>query len=580
MGGDRPASQNNFDTSDVYAIITSMSHLRPKLRATVTAFASSLMIATMVAGGASAANPPKNTGNATPPAWTPPAAEGFDDREVTPDPHAAADTMTLNQLSGTMRGSSLPPRRGHLNRASSSTVPLAGSARFRVRADNVPFGSLNPIYTHDVSVAGPDVEPATISNNIGGTTYHVGAYAHWTGTAYVGEVVTATALSSSGYSPLQRTTLYMPAGYTDFGDAWLSESVFDDGVAPRRIYVTGIVFNRDAAGNGVSPSSIRTWYSNNGGQTWSGGWPIDERAASQGVVDKPATDVSAYSGTRGHFYVAYTDFGTPQRLLLRRNSNGVTPFCNAVAPIRCYSPGFTEAVITDQNNPIGAQVVVNPTNGHVYVLWQAQTATGSQIRMRRSIDGSVTGFEAGEIVVANNFVSPRTVANGMRSTTLPHARFNAVTNQVMVTWHGSDSSSNGNAVYYTAFDPDTVQPWSSTPSRVRIDAAGEQFQPAVDNDDYGNPLITYYSTQNDGGGRYQPFGVYLSTGGGVLTGPSPLHSQLNDNRWPAGNPVFIGDYHDNFYWSGFDADGSRWNTSWTPFLSSVQELDTHITGVK
>src|SRR6266498_2280363 len=40
-----------------------------------------------------AANPPKNTGKAKPPAWSKPALDWFDDHPVTPDPKAKPDPL-------------------------------------------------------------------------------------------------------------------------------------------------------------------------------------------------------------------------------------------------------------------------------------------------------------------------------------------------------------------------------------------------------------------------------------------------------------------------------------------------------
>lgn len=526
----------------------------------------------VVTVNASGANPPRNTGNARVPHWVRPEIE-FDD--FTPG-YPRADVFAPPDF-GTRPVSSVALPEALLLRAPKmgvQSVPLAGSRRFRlVTPNNVPGGPLNPIFHHAVSngtASNPDAEPATISNDIAGATRHVAGWFQWDGNDWNLRAGGTSTLNSTGFTPLAITNLAYPSGYTVSADPWLSQNSFDDGVAPRRIYLTGIVFNRDANGAGVSPSLIRTWYSNDGGATWNGGWNVDSRAAGQPFLDKPATDVSAYSGTRGYFYAAYVEFGNgTQRLLARRNTNGVAGRCNAVSPIRCYPPTFSEAEITAANNPQGAQVVVNPTNGRVYVLWYTQT-NPSTIRMRRSNDGTMTGFEPGEIIVANNFTFTWDVAPGMRSPTLPHARFNSVTNRLMLTWHGMDAGSQTSAVYYTSFDPDALIPGSPVPARVRIDAFGHQHQPSLDHDDFGNVLVTYYSNQADlNNERYQLYGVYLSSGGGILTGPSVLNATQNP-------PAFVGDYRDNFYWTATDVDGGRWNTSWVPST----ERRTYVTGVK
>jgi hypothetical protein len=534
------------------------------------------LLVMLIAGIAYGGNPPKNTGNAKVPEWVSPPIE-FDDNSRG---YPRADLFAPTDF-GTRPVSSVALAeaiRSRGRKTGSNSVALAGSSRFRlVTPQNVPGGLLNPIYHHGVSngtTANPDAEPATISNNIGGATRHVAGWFQFDGNDWSLQAGGTSTLTSTGFTPMAITNLALPAGYTVSADPWLSQSTFDDGVAPRRIYLTGIVFNRDANGNGVSPSLIRTWFSNDGGATWNNGWNVDSRLAGEPFLDKPATDVSSYSGTRGYFYAAYVEFGDngTQRLLAGRNINGVSGRCNAVSPFRCYQPTFTRTEITAANFPQGAQVVTNPANGHVYILWYTQTSP-STIRMRRSIDGTMTGFEPGEIIVANNFNYTWDVVpppNGMRSPTLPHARFNPVTNRLMLTWHGTDAGSQTSAVYYTSFDPDALVPGSPVPTRTRIDAAGHQHQPSLDNDDFGNVMITYYSNQADGLNRsFQLYGVYLSSAGAVLSGPTVLNATQNA-------PGFVGDYRDNFYWTSTDIDGARWNTSWVP--SATRR--TTITGVK
>lgn len=362
-------------------------------------------------------------------------------------------------------------------------------------------------------------------------------------------------LTSTDFQPGPITTLMNPGGYSTYGDNWTSENAFSDGVGPRRIYVTGLMFNISNDPNNLNkptnPSAIRTWYSDNGGATWNNGWNVDQRDSGIFMLDKPASDVFWYSGTRDYFYVAYTDLVAPQSVIIRESTSGVQSG-RCLSPGHCIPPTFTEAVVTSAHFPTFAQVVVNSSNGHLYVLW-ASTAT-SEIRMKRSLDGSVTNLDPTEYIVANGFTLAGTVsndsANPIKAESIPHARFKPVTNRVMLTWHGLDAGSAGTTdIFYTSFDADALQPGSPVPSRVAIRSNGDQFQPNLDNDNFGNALVTYFSNEFNHE-QYQLFGAYISTSNVISPGPTPLSSATP-------NLPFIGDYRDTFYWTGLDSDGTR-----------------------
>ena len=95
------------------------------------------------------------------------------------------------------------------------------------------------------------------------------------------------------------------------------------------------------------------------------------------------------------------------------------------------------------------------------------------------------------------------------------------------------------------------------------------MQPAIDNDDAGNMLVTYFSTQTYTN-YYQLYSLCLSGSGIVTCGPSALDPSGYINR-------FIGDYHENFYWNLIDGLGARWNTSWA---ITAENFDTQVTGVR
>ncbi|MEA2237680.1 MAG: hypothetical protein QOC81_2404 [Thermoanaerobaculia bacterium] len=351
------------------------------------------------------------------------------------------------------------------------------------------------------------------------------------------------------------------------------------------------MFNRDANGIGISPSQVRIYYTLNGGVTWTGGTPVDYRTNSTDpLLDKPAMDVSWYTQTLGNIYVAYVEAGNPQRVILRWNTDGLWTMCRPAGG-GCLPINWHETTITNVNAPEGPQVVVNSNNGEVYVLWATQSPSPAEIRMRRATYNSQdpTNLTFGpEIVVANNYTNVWTLSNGMRSPTVTfQARFNPSApagNSLSVTWNATNSGSLGTALYYTSFNGSTIQQTDPVPARQRYDAAGEQFQGVVDNDDTGNLLLSYYSTQNDGALlRYQLMGMYLTPDGVTqLIGPTVLNSTLNSNRYDVYpyDGVFIGDYHDIFYWAMGDVNGTRWDTSWTRFVNPSGDQETWITGVR
>jgi hypothetical protein len=327
---------------------------------------------------------------------------------------------------------------------------------------------------------------------------------------------------------------------------------------------------------------IRMWASDDGGVTWTAGQSVTfTDASSSYILDKPVTDVSWFSGTRGYVYAVWTELPTnnDSRIMLRRNTNGLWQHCRPFGGI-CDTAWDAIVTVNDGRFHDAAsvpQVVVNPDNGHVYVFWM--NGISGDIQMRRSTDAGVT-FQpaltspAITIVAGVNIVRGNDgggdLPNGMRAGVVPAIRWNSAAHNIMMAWHTrtAPDPTDATALYYLTFNPDTINAPLAIPSPFN-DAANSQIQPALDNDDSGNVLVTYLTTQNNNT-AYQLYGIVLSSAGQVLLGPTALDA----GSYPTG---FAGDYHDIFYWTFNDALGSRWNTSWS---RNQTTWDVMATGVK
>jgi hypothetical protein len=559
------------------------SHIRAYLYEgdTMPRTASLTIVLLVFSLSAFASDPPGNTGNAKPPAWAPPGIEWFDSQAVIPDPHAKAHPLIKGGYGSSILHSEFRPGRRPGPDTSSEPVMKDASGGW-------PRTVYSWFYT---TTDYGETEPTIVSNNLGGVTYHAagfhrpanynGYFDNWLHANYT------TNIGSFGFSASAPTLLYVPAGYHSSGDPWLSANSFDDGVAPRRMYMSGINFNRDANGNGVSPSAIRVWYSDNGGQTWSGGWPVDSRGAGQPILDRPTSAVSEYSGTRGYYYVAYTEFSNPMRLWITSSTNGVRPFCNAVQPIHCIPPQLTTTAVSDREGPFGPAIVINPNTGRLYVFWWTQLTPfgNAAIRMRRSADWKVTNFEVDgsgnpiEYTIANGYTSAGYLPNGVRAFTELSAKYNSATGRVDLAWHGSNAGSNGTAIYYMSFDPDTVTTFNTPMSYARIDAPGDQYEPALDSDDSGWTFVSYLTNQNSVNAqgqsdnfRYQHYGFVVAPWGGIYP-PYALENGTHFPFWP-------GDYYGNYLWTSLDGDGARWNVVQSISNPDGSPMDIRWTGVK
>jgi hypothetical protein len=527
-----------------------------------------------------ARNPPKTKPHdPKPPVWD---TRGIEEVDIAPAVHNGVPFVPVPWpgMSGAMLAKPAVPR---MKALTTSTSSILARPRFGVKTNNIP-SIISPQYSADASNAVEDEnEPSLISIKRSGVDYTILSYQQTpVGGYYSLHFATSSNLTSSS-ATFTTSTVYVPSGYNQSFDSMLVENPYADGVRPGAVYMTGCEGSSSAPGTAIgNPMQIRTWASDNGGQTWTGGQTVVQTTATDPfILDKPVSDVSWFSGTRGYLYVAWVEApnGTNAfRIRMRRNVNGLWQRCRPTGGI-CDTAWDAPITINDGHLNDGAavpQVVVNPDNGNVYVFWM--TVNGA-IQMRRSTDAGVTftpALAAEPITIVNGvnviFGLNNTgyLLNGLRASVVPSIKWNTAEHNIMMAWHTRTAAepTNETALYFRSFNPDTISAPLSIPIPFN-DAAASQIQPALDNDDAGNVLVSYFTTQNSAG-NYQLYGMTLSSAGVPLLGPTPLDSGTSANG-------YTGDYHEMFYWTFTDALASRWNTSWS---RNSGNFDIMATGVK
>lgn len=410
-----------------------------------------------------------------------------------------------------------------------------------------------------------DVEPAVTAITKNGVTTYFTAWQKTVDPYQTLPYVARFTESQGNVTLFPPTAITLPTGYTDYGDSGLAMNPYNAGVRPYGLYLSGIVFRRNSVGDQINPTSVRLWVSSDQGATWNGtGVNVALASGSQITYDKPTIDVSWYSGTLGWVYVTYAESpisgasGYP-RILLRRSPSGGAARCRAVGGV-CLDPFDSAVVVYDGSDGYGAyrpSVAVNSFNGNVYVIF----VTHRGIKLKVSRDGGAS-FPGPAILICPLQVIDTKLRSLLNAPVIPIARFNPVTKKLMVVWHDRDPIDSLD-ISYSSFDADTV---TGLPQSRRYPAAYEQYQPAVDNDDTGNALISYYDAPQPASEAYTPKVRYVAPDGTTILGPSTVPDL------GLGFYVFTGDYHDVFYWQ------SRWNTGWIRTMGASSEIS--VTGVR
>jgi hypothetical protein len=372
-----------------------------------------------------------------------------------------------------------------------------------------------------------DVEPSVISMDRDGVYYTCTAYISYRGTTRRNYFSTTT-----DFVNFTRGQIPMPAGYLHSGDPLLDENIYNSGIGPRRMYLTGIVFNNDPVGSFGVPNGIGIWRSDNGGLSWTAPYVIVNNSSSY-ILDKPDIGVSWHSGSLGYVYVAYVRItygdANATRLFVARSTNGGITFGT---PIQ-VTTGFIN----------GAQILVNPFYGTVYALW---TDFGTN-RIRMSVSTDYGQHWTAPENAANGEMVPPTdyPLNGLRKAgSICMARFNSAANRISVVWHEFDTIPGGGQdtnIYYASKTPSGWQP----KARLNDDSGyRDQFMPALDFDtNGGNLIVTFYDRRDDPSNlRYHEYMTRISPAG-VNLAPNARVSTFQTNPTSYSN-WFIGDYQD------------------------------------
>lgn len=361
--------------------------------------------------------------------------------------------------------------------------------------------------------------------------------------------------------------LPIPDGFLLSADPLMAVNPYSFGIAPRRMYCTGILFN---PGKELELNSIGLWRSDDGGRNWSGPTIIAYENGGGFFLDKPAIAVSWYSGNLGYVYLTWVKVYV---------SN---PSANSIWIARSTDGGlsFSDYQALTYDKVQGPQVVVDSSNGYVYAMWV--NWTNNDIRSSRSPNQGVN-FEGHEVVGGGNLLMRGATINGnVRANTLPMARFNWSAARIMVVWHGYGEA--GTDIYY-AYKGCTsnCNPYGwEVQRRVNDGTTNDQFMPAIDFYSNGNVVIPFYDRRDTDNLSYHQYFAYIYPDGTAIPNePNRIMSSFASNPTyhteGTGQANFVGDYQD--VWVHEFPGGEKATSSWIGIRDSVNIGDPYLSRI-
>jgi len=324
-----------------------------------------------------------------------------------------------------------------------------------------------------------------------------------------------------------------------------------------RTYLAGVEYGTQYSTQGI----LNVWYSDNGGQS---GWNrVTVGSSTQYKYwDKTSVAVSWHSGTRGTVYASAL---TPGRIRVYRSTDGGQSYTEPSAP----NSGV--AVSGWVQSPI---LSVDPNTGYVYLFWIDWT--NSRIRVARSTQMGASFVEmqslqltAGTLLIpqydifctaSGNTTCDNLCSNDdyycVKADSMFALRFNMFSNTFGVVWHQRNTTDNRTDVYFAYYSPSNF--WS-TPSRVNSVTTGDQWHPALDWDNSGNYLVTYYDRRDNPTYNfwYRMYATKLTAWGNrigsdtlVTTDSSNVANLRLAASSPSRNIYTLGEYHDVWFWNG------------------------------
>ncbi|MDA8241407.1 MAG: sialidase family protein [Nitrospiraceae bacterium] len=426
-----------------------------------------------------------------------------------------------------------------------------------------------------------DIEPSVMAHNSNGTVYKSTTYIKILSDGVTPRIYYST---TPDFYTFQRGQLALPSGYQYTADPLMSKNAFNGGIAPGRIYTTGLIYNPGSGQSYGIPNGIAVWSSNDGGRSWlQATIIISDTSDRTSTFDKPAVDVSWNSGSLGYVYAAYiyvyggTNPATTYIGVSRSTDGGVT-FPQTTVPFST----------SDKIN--GVQVLVDYYSGYVYVLWT--DFSNNTIYMSTSRDMGTT-WSAPESVASGKMVNPNYFGyqeygflkcsgsnNGVRAASVTMARFNWAANKISVVWHewkqGSPSNCNSlppgssgctTEVYYAAKSPSGWQ------GKVKISDAltNDQFMPALDFDSTGNLTVTFYDRRDDANNiKYYPYIARIDSTGRLRQANMRASTFQSDPTKYTQYPCFIGDYHD--IWDQTISNVDNYFSAWVGIPASIGDI--------
>jgi len=365
----------------------------------------------------------------------------------------------------------------------------------------------------------------------------------------------------------------MPAGYPESGDPLMDENSYTTGIAPLRVYTVGILIQVNA---NAHPNAISVWHSDDGGQTWSQPTLAAVNSTDFILLDKPAINVSQWSGNNGTVFIAYIKVdnhtGGTNSLLVQKSTDGGTT--------------FSSPVLVATGNIEAPQILTSPFGDKVYVLWVDLTPNANAIRMSTSNSSLVT-WTAAETAATGRFPGGNGVMStflnngtGVRALSIPMARYNWATNSLGVVWHEFESpTSTLTDIYFAAKTSAGWQP----KKRINPTTLNDQFMPGLDFDTSGRFMETFYDRSQDPNNllykeswsRIDFLGNVANSGALAVPASNPC---AYTSSCSAPN-AFIGDYQDSWWWAFSDSSGNRFNAVWTQQTSNTTG-NIYVTGIQ